>query len=349
MNFDLRFPIGLMFGFYGLVLVIAFSLGLACTLTAVGLAFVYAGRLMKRSIKADGFARMLPVASALFITVAGGIICYEAFGGVAPLFRQLTSFLSSFVSSFSGTPIAAGTFSTTSLLIFGLLFGIKHATEADHLAAVSTIVTERQSVTGSALIGALWGVGHTVSLVVAGVAVLLLHVRIGEKLSLFLELGVGVMLVGLGANALRRIVRGDKLHRHSHSHGSRLHAHFHLHEENDAPSDHHHRLKYERWTNIRMRPLIVGMMHGLAGSSAVVVVVVSAISSPIAGLGFIAVFGVGSIFGMLLMSTLISLPLRFTALRFRRASQAVQMLAGAFSVGLGAMMIYEIGFQGGLF
>ncbi|MDQ3805731.1 MAG: urease accessory protein UreH, partial [Acidobacteriota bacterium] len=101
--------------------------------------------------------------------------------------------------------------STASVLAFGFVMGVKHAVEADHLAAVSAIVSERKSLLGSALVGGLWGVGHTVSLLAAGVAVIALGVRVSERAALALEFGVGLMLAALGANALRKLARGGRV------------------------------------------------------------------------------------------------------------------------------------------
>ncbi len=322
---------------YGLILVIAFSLGLAATLTAVGLMFVYARRLMKRPLGNGRLAQVLPVASAFVIACAGAVICYEAILGAG---WNLTGLFGLFTNSVS----QGGTLSTASVLTFGIVFGLKHAVEADHLAAVSTIVSQRKSILSSSLVGGLWGVGHTISLLIAGVAVLVLHVKIGARTALALEFCVALMLIALGANALRKILRGGNLHVHPHHHGEHAHLHPHIHEESVELSRHtHHGLR------VNARPILVGMMHGLAGSAALMLLVLSTVSSPVVGLLFIAVFGIGSMGGMLMMSALVSLPLHFTANRFNKTHRAVQALAAMFSLGLGVMMVYEIGFLEGLF
>jgi ABC-type nickel/cobalt efflux system permease component RcnA len=234
--------------------------------------------------------------------------------------------------------------STVSVLVLGLLVGLKHAMEADHLAAVSTIVSERKSLLSASLVGGLWGLGHTISLLLAGVAVLLLDIQIGERLSLALEFCVAVMLVALGVNAIRKVLSGGTVHFHQHRHGEHTHAHPHLHEAGPEPNgDTHHGLK------LNARPVLVGMMHGLAGSGALMLLIVPTISTPLVGFIFIIVFGIGSIGGMLVMSALISLPVHFTANRFAAANRAVRMLAGVFSLGFGLFMAYEIGFARHLF
>lgn len=236
------------------------------------------------------------------------------------------------------------TLTTASVLAFGFVLGLKHAVEVDHLAAVSTIVSERKSMLASMLVGGLWGVGHTVSLALAGVAVILLHVEISGKTALSLEFLVGLMLVALGVNALRKLRRGGHLHMHTHRHGGRSHVHPHLHDGKPETDLHtHHGFRTGK------RPLFVGMIHGLAGSAALMLMVLSTISHPLVGLVYIVIFGIGSIGGMMLMSALVCLPLYLTATRFNRANLAMRYLAGLFSLSFGLFMIYEIGFVDGLF
>jgi ABC-type nickel/cobalt efflux system permease component RcnA len=228
------------------------------------------------------------------------------------------------------------------ILGFGFLLGLKHAVEADHLAAVSTIVTERKSLFSSAIVGGIWGLGHTISLVAAGVFVLLLDFQISERTERILEFGVGVMLVLLGLNVLRKLLQGGHLHFHAHEHGERVHTHPHIHENSDAP-DTHHGLRFSP------RPLIIGMIHGLAGSAALMLLVIPTIESRPLGLLYIVIFGVGSIGGMMLMSFLVGLPFTLTALRFNRFNYLLQSIAGLVSVALGLFIIYEKGVVEGLF
>ena len=250
--------------------------------------------------------------------------------------------------------LQAGALSTASVLGFGFGLGLKHAVEADHLAAVSTIVSERKSLLSSSLVGGLWGVGHTISLFVVGIVVILLRVQISERTALGLEFGVALMLIGLGANAIIELVRHGQINLHSHRHGENTYAHpQHTHDRlnkhdmrNEAlaaeqPTHHNHR--------IGKRPLLVGMVHGLAGSAALMLLVLSTISAPLIGMLYITVFGVGSIGGMMLMSTLVGLPMHLTVRRFARVNLAMRMLAGLFSIGFGLFMVYEIGFVEGLF
>jgi sulfite exporter TauE/SafE len=233
--------------------------------------------------------------------------------------------------------------STLAILGFGFALGLKHATEADHLAAVSTIVTERKSLLGSAIIGGIWGLGHTISLFVAGVFVLLLNFQISEQTERLLEFGVGIMLVLLGLNVLRKLSQGGRLHFHAHEHGERVHVHPHIHRKaTDEPHTHH-------GFSFNPRALLIGMMHGLAGSAALMLLIIPTIKSQAIGLLYILVFGVGSIGGMMLMSLLVGLPFTLTASRFNRFNHILQSLAGLVSVGLGLYIIYEKGITEGLF
>jgi len=234
--------------------------------------------------------------------------------------------------------------SAAPVLAFGFLLGLKHAVEADHLAAVAAIVSERRSVWSSSLVGGLWGVGHTLALLVAGGAVILFRFEIGERTERALEFTVGLMLVALGANALRKLARGGHIHLHAHRHGGREHIHPHLHDGAPEPSAHtHHGLR------LGPRPLLVGMLHGLAGSAALTLLVLSTISTPAVGLLYLVLFGVGSAGGMMLMSALFGLPVYLTAARFTRAHLAVRAAAGLFSLCVGLFTAYENGVAGGLF
>ena len=317
---------------FGLLLIVAFSVGLASALTAVGLTFVYAARLLQRPA-ASALVPVLPVVSAAVIVCAGAALCYQALAqaGVDPL------------AVLAGSKAETNWLAAVSVLGLGLIFGLKHALDADHLAAISTIVSERKSLLSSSLVGAVWGVGHTLSLLVAGVAVIFLHLEIGERTALALEFCVAIMLIGLGANALRKLAHGGTIHVHVHQHGGHVHLHPHFHDDaSESGRGTHHGFR------LGARPLVVGMIHGLAGSAALMLLVLSTIPSPTLGLAYIVVFGIGSIGGMLCMSLLLGLPAHLTAERFTRAHLLVRTLAGVFSLGLGLFMAYEIGVVGRL-
>lgn len=233
---------------------------------------------------------------------------------------------------------------TFAIILLGFVLGLKHATEADHLAAVSTIVSERRSLISSMLIGGLWGLGHTISLFIAGIFVLLLNFQISEQTERALEFCVGVMLVLLGLNVLRKLLKGATIHFHVHTHNGHAHAHPHIHEESEAKGPHtHHGFAFSP------RAVVIGMVHGLAGSAALMLMVIPTIHSRVVGLLYIVIFGIGSIGGMMLMSLLVGLPFHFTALRFNRFNLALQTIAGLISVILGASIIYEKAITEGLF
>lgn len=230
------------------------------------------------------------------------------------------------------------------VLGFGFMIGLRHATDADHLAAVGTIVSERKSLWSSALIGSVWGLGHTISLFVAGIFVILLNFQISEQTERILEFCVGVMLVFLGLNVLRKLFRDGTLHFHKHEHGAREHAHPHIHEQGQKDAPHsHHGLRFSP------RALVVGMIHGLAGSGGLMLVYLPTIETQTLKLIYIIVFGVGSIAGMMLMSFLVGLPFHLTAARFTRFNSILQSIAGLVSIVFGLLLIYEKGVTEGLF
>jgi sulfite exporter TauE/SafE len=222
--------------------------------------------------------------------------------------------------------------STFSVLAIGFVLGLQHATEADHLAAVSTIVSEKKNLLTASIVGGLWGIGHTISLFAVGILVIFLKLQITETLEARLEAGVGLMLVILGLNALRKLFQASKIHVHTHEHDGHRHAHIHSHKKN-ADEITHHRLS--------PRSVAIGMVHGLAGSAALMLLVVPTISSPTLALLYILIFGIGSIGGMMAMSFLIGLPFHFTAGRFNMLNRGIRLVAGIFSLGLGFSIIYE--------
>src|SRR5687768_13807716 len=221
---------------------------------------------------------------------------------------------------------------TFSVLLIGFLLGLQHAIEADHLAAVSTIVSEKKSLLTASLVGGLWGVGHTISLFAVGVLVIFLKLQISESAEAKLEALVGGMLILLGVNALRKLFSPKKLHIHIHEHGSREHIHVHEHESESVETSHH---------RFSPRSIAIGMVHGLAGSAALMLLIVPTISSPAIAMVYILIFGLGSIGGMMVMSFLIGVPVRFTARRFEFINRGVRLAAGVFSLSLGALIIYD--------
>lgn len=340
---------------YGLLLVIAFSAGLAATLTSIGLLFVLAGRLVKqRSISKGRIVRLIPALSALLMAGIGGVICHEA---ITQSGLQLFGFQSIWKAlTFPGGAAELSAIGTVAVLGLGFVFGLKHATEVDHVVAVSTIVSEHRNILHSALVGGLWGLGHTASLILAGVVVMVFRVAIPNLLSNWLELGVAGMIVFLGLAAfMRALRRRDDLHFHKHGHGSSPHTHTHFHESVHEHSCQVEDSKLETSTihdhstsQIGFKPLVVGMIHGLAGSGALTVLVLTQINSAVLGLTYLAVFGIGSIFGMLLMSLMVGLSFVLAARRLNGISYGLQASAGALSMAFGLWYGYETGVASGL-
>jgi len=259
-----------------------------------------------------------------------------------------------------------------SLLLLGFVLGMRHATDADHVIAIATIVSRQRNVRGSAMIGVAWGIGHTLTILAVGSAIILFGVVIPPRIGLAMEFAVGVMLVALGAFALtglggvlraalmpivarilpRRADRshahahGDYVHRHRHAHGGEGHGHS---EDQVALA-----LLDARFRGVRLyqwlRPLVVGVVHGLAGSAAVALVVLSAVRDPVWAVAYVLLFGVGTIGGMMLITVALSAPFAFTSSRLPRLNWQLRAVSGLVSFVFGLSLIYEFGFvEGGLF
>lgn len=224
---------------------------------------------------------------------------------------------------------------------------MRHALEADHVAAVASLATRSRSIRETARLGIAWGMGHTVTLFVIGTAVLLMDSLVPETVANSLEFAVGVMLTLLGLDVLRRLIR-DGIHFHVHQHNGERHVHAHGHQapvihDMDAHG-HGHRRKMP-W-----RALLVGLIHGMAGSAALVVLTLSTIQSVSQGIAYMALFGVGSIVGMAALSVVIALPLRFTANRAAWFYKGLSGTIGVLTTVLGASVVWQRGFAaGGLF
>jgi len=229
-----------------------------------------------------------------------------------------------------------------SVLVLGLLLGLQHALEADHLAAVASLSTQSNRLRDAARQGAAWGVGHSLTLLLLGGGVLLIGVQIGPQIALVLELIVGIMLVGLGSHVLLRMWR-QRVHFHVHRHGEATHIHAHAHAPHAQHTVAEH--QHEHPSKIPLRPLLVGMTHGLAGSAALMVLVLGSVHSPWLGLLYILVFGVGSIVGMTALAVVISLPLRWSADRLEWAYHGLVGMLGALTIGLGVLLISDTGTQ----
>jgi len=222
------------------------------------------------------------------------------------------------------------------ILGLGFLLGMQHALEADHVAAVSSIAARRTDVADIVKHGLTWGLGHTMTLFVFAGAALLLGHAIPEHLARPLETAVGFMLVGLGAHVLWRLWR-DRVHFHAHSHGDgTVHIHAHSHAGETTP---HARAPHAHTHGFRWRTLLVGLMHGMAGSAALLLIAVSQASSAAAGLGYVALFGIGSMVGMGALSAVIAVPLAVSARWLTRANRALQGAVGVITIAIGLTTI----------
>ena len=222
--------------------------------------------------------------------------------------------------------------SLVTALGLGLTLGLRHALDADHVAAVSTLVARERGLARSALLGAFWGAGHTLALLGAGIAVIGFKLTITPGLEAALERAVGLVLVVLGGHVLLRALGGVLVHGHEHTHGGVPHRHAHGHL--GSPDAAHVHL-----VRLGGRPFLVGLLHGLAGSAALTLLVLGTIPSPIGALVYILVFGVGSTGGMLLLSGLIGLPVALLAPGAHRLQAAIQVVAGVGSAALGIWML----------
>jgi ABC-type nickel/cobalt efflux system permease component RcnA len=236
----------------------------------------------------------------------------------------------------------------TALLGLGLIFGLKHATEVDHVVAVSTIVSEHRSVWRSAIIGGLWGAGHTAALLVVGLGLLVFRLPLPALVATGLEFGVALMIIGLGGLTVVRVLRRRAdVHIHRHTHDGESHVHFHFHEQGTEherpghsapiPAKHTHEV-----SRLGLKPVLVGAMHGLAGSAGLTLLVLTQIESVGLGMLYLGVFGLGSTLGMLLMSSLIGLPFVFSGKRFSNINQGLQAVAGCLSIAFGFWYAYQV-------
>src|SRR5262245_12714879 len=221
--------------------------------------------------------------------------------------------------------------SLVTALGLGLLLGLRHAMDADHVAAVSTLVSRERGVVRSCLLGAFWGAGHTLALLGAGIAVIVFKLTITPGLEAALERTVGLVLVLMGAHVLLRALGALLVRSHEHSPDVVAHRHAYL---GSPYVPHVHLLR------LAGRPFAVGLLHGLAGSAALTLLVLGTIPSPVGAVAYLLVFGVGSTVGMLLLSGLIGLPVALAASGgAHRLQTAIQVVAGSGSAALGSWML----------
>ena len=238
-------------------------------------------------------------------------------------------------------------------LLLGFLLGLKHATDADHVVAVSTIVSEYRNPWRSLWVGVSWGLGHTTPLLILGVVILLLRQTVLDRyqaVAPVLEFGVGVMLVLLGVQVLWNLRRSHlHLHTHDHDGGEHIHAHAHaLEAEEIARRQRHHWLAPAGAGRpfFRLKSYVIGVVHGLAGSAAAMLLLLPQIDGVVLGVGYLLLFGVGTVISMGGITILLSVPFALTG-RVDRLNRLVAGVAGVASLTFGAALILEIAFDTG--
>jgi high-affinity nickel-transport protein len=247
------------------------------------------------------------------------------------------------------------------IVALGFFLGMRHATDADHVIAVTTIVTRQKQLLVAALTGLLWGIGHSLTVIAVGAAIILFNLTIPQRVGLGMELSVGAMLVVLGLlniaaflnvrPSLWRRLAGTSVHVHSHahSHGDYVHTHAHGH----SPDVHPHALdrtpvasldrRFGRWRVYGYaRPIVIGVVHGLAGSAAVALLVVAAVRDPAWAIAYLLVFGLGTISGMMLVTVSIASAVKLAGGRSERMSRRLGVAAGLASVVFGLVFAYDV-------
>ena len=228
---------------------------------------------------------------------------------------------------------------TLPTLLLGFALGLKHSTEADHLAAVSTLVTGTRGARRGAAVGAYWGLGHLLTLFALGSALVIFRLPMTPRMAWTIEFLVALVLIGLGARVLSLAFRG-RYHFHVHEHAGHAHAHLHFHSvREDAYSheaDPHDHLPRAHAAG-GLRPLLVGMAHGLAGTAGLTLLILTTIPSRALGIAYLVTFGAGALLGMAGFGAVLGAPLGRAAERLGWL-RALRFAAGAFSFGLGLFL-----------
>ena len=337
---------------FGLFLIAAFSLGLAAVLVTVGLTMVYAKRVMSSRVRAGNtIVRYLPFLSSAFMVVLGLGIAASAVASV-DIGRGRISH--GFVANEKLVPFVT-------VILLGLFLGMRHSTDPDHVVAVSTIVSRQKSIRGSATIGLLWGLGHTLTIFLVGSAIIIFGVVIPPRLGLSMEFCVALMLILLGVLNLTGAMRWitECLTPLKPVAGARQtsgsgHA-ISLEPDQTSPLVRGRMEAFLERTIGKLglyqtiRPLAIGLIHGLAGSAAVALLVLSTIKSPLWSTAYLLVFGFGTMVGMMLMTAAISIPLVYTQKRFFNLNRHLAAISGLASMAFGIFLVYHIGFIDGLF
>ena len=215
------------------------------------------------------------------------------------------------------------------ILSLGFILGTRHATDPDHVVAVTTIVSGHRNVRGAALVGAAWGLGHTLTILLVGSGIILFKWVIPPRLGLAMEMAVAVMLIVLGLANLTGTMRWIRRRRRKETLAQ---VHSHAHSRGDYG-----------------RPLVVGIVHGLAGSAAIALLVLATIQTPLWSVAYLLIFGIGTIAGMMLITAAISVPFVLGGGQFARLQRNLRVASGLISLGFGLVVAYQIGRIDGLF
>ncbi|HEY0759576.1 MAG TPA: hypothetical protein VGD59_10010 [Acidisarcina sp.] len=338
----------------GFFLIVAFSLGLAAVLIGFGMLMVSARRFMTR-LQVDGplTKRWLPAASACFITILGMVLAFQAFAA--------TRFNVHMLSKEKLGPLLF----VTGL---GLILGMRHSTDADHVVAISTIVTRQRGIRNAAFIGSVWGLGHTITIFVVGALIILFGVEIPPRVGLSMEFCVAIMLVLLGVLNLTGVMqklttrwtRTPLPGTPALTDRTGLEATL---SDQSAAAKVSSAYATESTLTTRLldrtvgrfgfyqfvRPLVIGLVHGLAGSAAVALLVLSTIHSPLWATFYLLIFGAGTMLGMMCMTAAMAVPLSYAGDRFSRLSRYMGVASGMVSLCFGSFLVYQLGYVGGLF
>lgn len=314
----------------GLLLIVAFSLGMATVSIAAGL------ELAKRELPlapwhpdAPPMKRWLPMLSAAAMLIAGLAIVGTALPATG-MSLHLATLTGGHVASFFG------------IVGLGLFLGMRHSTDADHVVAVTTIVTRERSVRQGAVIGMMWGFGHTLTIFVVGAAIILFNLTIPPRIGLSMEMAVAGMLILLGVLNLTGVMKRLTARLQPRPPDADLAAAV----EESGKQGFAQRLVGRFGYYNLLRPLAIGLVHGLAGSAAVALLVLSMIHSPVWAIAYLVVFGLGTVAGMMLMTTVMAVPIALTGKSF---SKHLTTASGLASVCFGLFLVYHLGFVDGLF
>ena len=225
------------------------------------------------------------------------------------------------------------------LLLVGFIFGLRHAVESDHFAAVASLSTQSKGLKNAIKVGVVWGLGHTLTLFIVAGTILMMDATVPANISSALEWVVGVMLVILGVDVIRRAVR-SRIHFHTHTHNDGV-RHFHAHSHKGEKGPHDAQLHYHSHTKkFPLRAFLVGLIHGLAGSAALVLLTVNSAASKLTGLGYILIFGAGSIIGMGVLSLIIAIPLQKMK-SVNAVYHGICFFAGLLTLSVGVLLLKE--------